>query len=41
MALIINLLVHAKIFEKPFFNINLSHSTLGKKDIALIFFISN
>ena len=36
-------LVLAKILPlwKAFFNLNLPHSTLGKKDIALIFFISN
>ena len=32
-------LVHAKIFPlwNAFFNLNLPHSTLGKKDAALIF----
>ena len=35
-------LVHAKTLPlgKAFFNLNLPHSTMGKKDIALIFFIS-
>ena len=39
VALIIDFLVHAKIllFWKAFFNLNLPHSTLGKKDIALFF----
>ena len=36
-------IVHAKILPlwKAFFNLNLPHSTLGKEDIALIFFLSN
>ena len=35
-------LVHAIILllSKGFFKVNLPHSTLGKKDIAFIFFIS-
>ena len=39
VALITDFLLHAKIlpFWKAFFNLNLLHSTLGKKDIALIF----
>ena len=39
-AQISNFLVDAKILPlwKAFFNLNLPHSTLGKKDIALIFF---
>ena len=39
VAQISDFLVHAKVFplSKPFFNLNLPHSTLGKKDIALIF----
>ena len=43
VALITDFLVHAKILPlcKAVFNLNLPHSTLGKKDIALIFFISN
>ena len=43
VALITDFLVHAKILplRKAVFNLNLSHSTLGKKDIPLIFFISN
>ena len=34
-------LVRAKILplRKAFFNLNLPHSTLGKKDIALIFYV--
>ena len=36
---ILDFLVHAKILplSRAFFNLNLPHSTLGKKDIALIF----
>ena len=39
VALISHFLVHAKILllRKAFFNLNLPHSTLEKKDIALIF----
>ena len=42
VALITDFLVHAKILPlwKAVFNLNLPHSTLCKKDIALIFFIS-
>ena len=42
MAQISDFLVHAKILPlwKAFFNLNLPHSTLGKEDIALIFYIS-
>ena len=42
-AQISDFLLHAKILplRKACFDLNLSHSTLGKKDIALIFFISN
>ena len=38
MAQISDFLVHAKILplQKACFNLNLSHSTLGKKDIAFI-----
>ena len=41
VALITDFLVHAKLLplSKAFFNLNLPHSTLGKKDIALIFYI--
>ena len=41
VAQISDFLVHAKIlsFWKAFINLNLPHSTLGKKDIALIFYI--
>ena len=43
VAQISEFLVHVKILPlwKAFFNLNLPHSTLRKKDIALIFFISN
>ena len=43
VAQISDFLVLAKILPlwKAFFNLNLPHSTLGKKDIALIFFKSN
>ena len=43
VAQISDFLLHAKILPlwEAFFNLNLPHSTLGKKDIALIFFISN
>ena len=43
VALITDFLVHAKVLPlgKAIFNLNLPHPTLGKKDIALIFFISN
>ena len=43
MAQISDFLVHAKILPlgKALFNLNLPHSTLGKKDIALYFFISH
>ena len=43
VAQISDFLVHAKILSlgKAIFNLNLPHSTLGYKDIALIFFISN
>ena len=39
VAQISDFLVHAKILplQKAFFNLNLSHSKLGKEDIALIF----
>ena len=39
MAQISDFLVHAKIFPlwKALFNLNLPHSTLGKKNIALFF----
>ena len=39
MAQISDFLLHAKILPilKAFFHLNLPHSTLGKKDIALIF----
>ena len=39
VAQISDFLVHAKILLlcKAFFNLNLSHSALGKKDIALTF----
>ena len=42
MAQILDFLVHAKILPlwKAFFNLNLPHSTLGKEDIAFIFYIS-
>ena len=42
-AQISDFLVHAKSLPlcRAFFNLNLLHSTMGKKDIALIFFISN
>ena len=41
VAQISDFLVQAKIlpFWKAFFNLNLPHSTLDKKDIALIFYI--
>ena len=43
VAQISDFLVRAKIMPlwKAFFNLNLPRSTLGKKDIAPIFFISN
>ena len=43
MAQISDFLVHAKILPlwKACFNLNLPHSTLGKKDIDLYFFISH
>ena len=43
VAQISDFLLHAKILPlgKAFFNLNLPHSTMGKKDLALIFFISN
>ena len=39
MAQISDVLVHAKVspLGKAFFNLNLPHFTLGKRDIALIF----
>ena len=39
VAQILDILVHAKILplQKAFFDLNLPHYTLGKKDIALIF----
>ena len=39
VAQILGFLVHAKISRlwKAFFNLNLPHFTLGKKDVALIF----
>ena len=39
MAQVSDFLVHAEILPlgKVFFNLNLPHSTLGKKDIALYF----
>ena len=41
VAQISDFLVRAKILplRKAFFNLNLPHSTLSKKDIALIFYI--
>ena len=41
VAQISDFLVHAKILPlwKAFVNLNLPHSTLGKEDIALIFYI--
>ena len=43
MAQISDFLVHANTLPlcKAFFNLDLPHSTLGKKDIGLIFFIPN
>ena len=40
---VLDFLVHVKILPlgKAFFNLNLPHSRMGKKDIALIFFMSN
>ena len=43
VAQISDFLLLAKILPlgKAFFNLNLPHSTLGKKDMALIFLVSN